>query len=206
MSTILSIDSASFAYSAVLGRDGAVVAQVTHDDAASRTRQLISVVDEAIGESRNSLDAIAVVVGPGSYAGLRVGIATAQGLALALGIPVIGVPTFAAILEASKLNDGVVIHPAGRGQFAVQPVADGKLVGTFAVHDPGDITATCAGEGAGDLGGTEVSSLGRALAALRIVTEQATAGALETGAEAIYLREPHITVSRRKQTAQIPGG
>lgn len=205
MSTILAIDTSSFAYAAVLGRDGAVVASAGHDDAADRSRQLIAVIDEVLGESRGSLSAIAVIVGPGSYAGLRVGISTAQGLALALGIPVLGVSTFDAIQHASGLRDGLLIHPAGRGQYACQAVVAGELQPGFEIRDPSDLPGETAGEGAGATGGHDVNAMDRAIAALAIATGRAERGDIVSGADAIYLREPHITVSRRKQTAQTTG-
>lgn len=205
MTTLLAIDTSSFAYAAVLGRDGAVLASASHDDAADRTRQLIAVIDEVLGESRGSLSAIAVIVGPGSYAGLRVGISTAQGLALALGIPVLGVSTFDAVQHVSGLRDGLLIHPAGRGQFACQAVAGGELHAGFEVRDPADLSGATAGERASSVGGTEVRAMDRAMAALSLATARVERGDIVSGADAIYLREPHITVSRRKQTAQTTG-
>jgi tRNA threonylcarbamoyl adenosine modification protein YeaZ len=56
---------------------------------------LLSEIDAAIGAARLGLEefaAIGVCTGPGGYAGLRVGIAVAQGLALATGKPLIGLP------------------------------------------------------------------------------------------------------------------
>ncbi|WBL35272.1 hypothetical protein O0235_10805 [Tepidiforma flava] len=55
---------------------------------------------------------IIVVTGPGSYAGLRVGIATAQGLSLATGAPLYGVRTFEAVALAAGAAAVTAIHPA----------------------------------------------------------------------------------------------
>ena len=60
---------------------------------------IAELLDEA-GWSRKSLDRIGVSVGPGSFTGLRVGIACAQGLSLGLGVPVVGVTSLQAMARA----------------------------------------------------------------------------------------------------------
>lgn len=67
------------------------------------------------------LDRIAVTTGPGSFTGLRIGIAAARGLGLALGVPVVGVPTLVAI-SLSGPADGAsyVLSDARRGEAYVQ--------------------------------------------------------------------------------------
>ncbi|RPI00635.1 MAG: tRNA (adenosine(37)-N6)-threonylcarbamoyltransferase complex dimerization subunit type 1 TsaB [Calditrichaeota bacterium] len=63
--------------------------------------------------------AIAVSIGPGSFTGLRIGLASAKGLALATGIPLIAVPTFAALIDSLPLADGrfVVIKKARAEEY-----------------------------------------------------------------------------------------
>ena len=66
---------------------------------------LIGVVDDALaaaGLALGDIDAIAVSVGPGSFTGIRVAVSAARGLALALGIPAIGVNVLEAIAEESR--------------------------------------------------------------------------------------------------------
>jgi tRNA threonylcarbamoyl adenosine modification protein YeaZ len=58
----------------------------------------------ALGRRIEDVDAVAVVTGPGSFTGLRVGVATAQGISMALGCPVAGVPTLDAVAYAYFLR------------------------------------------------------------------------------------------------------
>ena len=84
---------------------------------------LMAVIDTALARARLAyaeLDAIAVSVGPGSFTGVRVGVATARGLALALKVPAVGVSTLEALAgEARAKNPGRPVFAridAGRGQ------------------------------------------------------------------------------------------
>ena len=65
-----------------------------------------------LGIERHRLAAIIVGTGPGAFTGLRVGIATAKGIAHALGRPIIGIPTGEALLSDAG-DDAVLLLPAG---------------------------------------------------------------------------------------------
>jgi tRNA threonylcarbamoyladenosine biosynthesis protein TsaB len=66
------------------------------------------------------LSAIAVAIGPGSYTGLRIGLAFAKGLALVHGTPLIGIPTLHILAAAQPLRDGTLLAVirAGRNRQA----------------------------------------------------------------------------------------
>lgn len=81
---------------------------------------------EALEHCGRSLDLIVIGRGPGSYGGVRVGIAVANGLSIALGAPVIGLSTLEA-MESGDAETYAVIGDARRQSFFVARVEDGKL-------------------------------------------------------------------------------
>lgn len=105
---------------------------VTRSHAARLPAELMAVLGEA-GATIEDVDRLAVIVGPGSFTGLRVGIATIQGLALARALPVTPVSTFEALAWHARSESAA--HPiaawveAHRGEvFATLLAPDGRTV------------------------------------------------------------------------------
>lgn len=97
---ILSLDTTTRAGSCALLRDDRVLREYTGDasrDQAERLPGDLAALLEHEGIVVDAIDAFAVATGPGSFTGLRVGIATMQGLAMATGKPLIGVSAFDAL-------------------------------------------------------------------------------------------------------------
>jgi tRNA threonylcarbamoyladenosine biosynthesis protein TsaB len=97
---ILALETATLAGSAALLEGGRVVGLSLLDIALTHSERLMAMVDRLLqdcGRDIAHVDALAVSIGPGSFTGLRVGIATVKGLALALGLPVAAVPTLDAL-------------------------------------------------------------------------------------------------------------
>lgn len=102
---ILALDTTSSARSCALTRDGALLGEEAGDaNEAQATRlpgELVSLL-EHLDVGLAEIDAFAVGVGPGSFTGMRVGIATMQGLALATGRPLFGVSALDALADTAR--------------------------------------------------------------------------------------------------------
>ena len=109
---ILAFDTSTFTASAAVldGRD--VLAESSAVLRATHSERLLPLVDEVLARSGVPLDAIeriAVGVGPGSFTGVRLGLATAKGLALATGIPLVGVTSLAALAASAWCHEGPLL-------------------------------------------------------------------------------------------------
>lgn len=93
---ILALDSSGLVASAAVMEDDTLLAEFTMNYKKTHSQTLLPMLDEMakmIELDLNTLDAIAVAKGPGSFTGLRIGSATAKGLGLALKKPLISIPT-----------------------------------------------------------------------------------------------------------------
>lgn len=97
---VLSLDTTTKTLSCALARDGVVVSEGAGDAAGAHATQLPGELMALLAASRVELaevDLFAVATGPGSFTGLRIGIATMQGLAFATRKPLVGVSGFDAL-------------------------------------------------------------------------------------------------------------
>lgn len=105
------------------------------DIGKGHAEQLMEVIDHALaaaGIAMHDIGAIAVSIGPGSFTGVRIGVAAARGLALALKVPAIGISTLDALAEeafaAWPNRDVLTMIDAGRGKvYAAGYRADGAI-------------------------------------------------------------------------------
>lgn len=103
MAIILNIDSSGEKATVSIAEDGKIFGTMSNDVQKEHATFLHCAINELIrktGIGFKALDAVAVTEGPGSYTGLRVGMATAKGLSFALNIPFITIGTLPAMLQA----------------------------------------------------------------------------------------------------------
>jgi tRNA threonylcarbamoyladenosine biosynthesis protein TsaB len=121
---VLALDTATDIATACVAVDGVVLAEGTLGPERYAAQRILELADELLAEAGirlDQLDAVVVGTGPGSFTGLRIGIAAARGLGLALGVPVAGVSTLDA-LQAGAGADAFAVIDARRGEvFAAGP-------------------------------------------------------------------------------------
>lgn len=96
MSLILSIETSSQLCSVALHNQGRLIAASQSEEEGAHAKQLTLLIEEVIKKAATKLsylDGIAISIGPGSYTGLRIGLATAKGLCFGLDKPLIAVST-----------------------------------------------------------------------------------------------------------------
>lgn len=111
---ILAMDTACSACSVALAVDGAVVASDRAAMARGHAEALMPMVRSVMaraGVAFAALDLVAVTVGPGSFTGLRTGLAAARGIGLAQNIPVVGVTTLEALAAAAARDPAASALP-----------------------------------------------------------------------------------------------
>lgn len=97
---IIALDSSGIVASVAVVEDDKLLTEYTVNHKKTHSQTLLPMLDEAAGMIELDLDtadAVAVAAGPGSFTGLRIGSATAKGLGLALGKPLVAVPTLEAL-------------------------------------------------------------------------------------------------------------
>jgi len=110
---ILALDSSGMAASVAVVEDENMLAEYTVNYKKTHSQTLLPMLDAAVQMVQlklDTIDAIAVASGPGSFTGLRIGSATAKGLGLALDKPIIGVPTTQA-MAYNLFGAGGVVCP-----------------------------------------------------------------------------------------------
>ena len=108
---ILAIDSSTPVAGVALVRDGNLVRESFINFRQTHSEMLMPLVDETLKGCEltvGDLDALAVTMGPGSFTGLRIGLAAVKGLSLAAGLPVVGVSTLAALAHNICFTDYLV--------------------------------------------------------------------------------------------------
>ncbi|HOB14646.1 MAG TPA: tRNA (adenosine(37)-N6)-threonylcarbamoyltransferase complex dimerization subunit type 1 TsaB [Novosphingobium sp.] len=203
MTRTLAIDCATEACSVALFEGERLIAGDCRILGRGHAEQLVPMIAALPGKGR--ADRIAVALGPGSFTGVRVGLAAARALALAWGAQLVGYPTLpliAAMARAKHSDEPLsVCTTGGHGEWFVQHfAADGAALGPLASLSPADAASQCAKLVAG--------SQAEALVALRgsgtalALWPDARSFALLTPAE---LTEDTAPLYGRAPDARLPG-
>ena len=118
---ILGLDSSGIVASVAIVEDDSLIAEYTVNYKKTHSQTLLPMIAEIVKMieiDMDSIDAVAITGGPGSYTGLRIGSATAKGIGLALNKPIINVPTMDALAYNLYSSQYVIcpIMDARRGQ------------------------------------------------------------------------------------------
>lgn len=129
---VLAADTSLPILSVALISDATLVGAMALEGRGSRNEKLLPAIDWLLSENgveRGAIELFAVTRGPGSFTGVRIGLATMQGLALALRRPVCAMSTHEAIAfhEAGRV---AVVDDAGRGELYVSLFDDGRNIVT----------------------------------------------------------------------------
>ena len=126
-SIVLAIETATRAGSVALARGEEILASRTGDASSSHSQDLIENIDAILKEAGVDLSAVdlfAAAIGPGSFTGLRIGLATVKSLAVSLDRRCVGVSTLGAVSHAAGASERTVaLLPAGRGEVFAQMFA-----------------------------------------------------------------------------------
>lgn len=127
---ILAADTSLPILSVALVADDMLIGATALEGKGSRNEKLLPAIDWLLTENgidRARIELFAATRGPGSFTGVRIGLATVQGLALALGRPVCAMSTHEAIAHGEP-GRVAVADDAGRGEFYVSEFEDGVEV------------------------------------------------------------------------------
>jgi tRNA threonylcarbamoyladenosine biosynthesis protein TsaB len=209
---VLGLNTVADVCEAALVRDGVQVAGVSEPMTQGHDARLAPVVEQVMREAGvgfADLDRIAVIVGPGSFTGVRVGVSFARALALALDIPVVGVSSLEA-LDGMTLGRALGVLPAKRRPpertWWVQKLVDGRGVSEPAEADARGVVDLLAGQDVicGNVEGLDAAGVAAAPGACSAGVAGMFAGRLAEddlpAARPIYVREPDAAPMRPVRT------
>jgi tRNA threonylcarbamoyladenosine biosynthesis protein TsaB len=216
---VLAFDTSLGGGSVAIMAGGVCLARIVESQPRALVERLLPMIEEALataGLGYADLDLIAVTVGPGTFAGLRIGVAVARGLGVATGVPVAGVTSLEALAQGvlSRAAPGEAIVAAidgRRGQLYLQSFRAGPALAPLdqpAAVDLENLAARLPA-GPGIVAGSGAAIAAVAAPHLRALPDSAAINAADVAALAasrpvpagpprpLYLRAPD---------AKLPGG
>jgi tRNA threonylcarbamoyladenosine biosynthesis protein TsaB len=201
---VLALDTTTTVLSCAVARDGVVVREDVHEgkEHAQRLPGALMTLLAGVGVALPQVDVFAVATGPGSFTGLRIGIATMQGVAFAAGKPLVGVSGLDALARiafgGAEVAAVATWVDAWRGEVYAARYQDGREVQPPVVARPDELLGPLAasptlfiGTGAGTFAALIRQTLGGA-ARIADPPAPALAGAIaEIAAAEPHLPPPH---------------
>ena len=136
MATLLHIDTAGEKAMVAISQNGVLLAILENEVFQTHASFLQVAIEALVAKTAiplNSMDAIAVTMGPGSYTGLRVGLSSAKGIAYALNKPIIGLSTLALLANAASKHTWLEDK---KGRAQIFAMIDAKRMEVFgAIYD-----------------------------------------------------------------------
>jgi tRNA threonylcarbamoyladenosine biosynthesis protein TsaB len=207
---VLALDTCLAACQTALWRDGKPVAVASEPMARGHQERLAPMLEAMLASANVApaqIDRIGVTVGPGSFTGLRVGLAFAKGLALALGIPLVGVTSLEALGAGAPAGLSLVLVDARREQAYWQAFEGGMAVTAPQASTLTDIVDWTLGHGApaaliGPGAGLLAARFGAAQCLARAAPEPTVIARLAAEREPAAVRPLYL----RTPDAKLPGG
>ncbi|MDD5350878.1 MAG: tRNA (adenosine(37)-N6)-threonylcarbamoyltransferase complex dimerization subunit type 1 TsaB [Chthoniobacteraceae bacterium] len=188
---------------ALLSGGGRLLFDASCGAGRSHSSQLFGVLEEALRAvpEGERLGQIAVGLGPGSYAGVRIAISAATGLAIATDAPLVGVPSIVALEE----GEYAALGDARRETFSFARVRDGECVEGPLLLNAAELAEKVAACGVPVFASEEIAAPLPVPVQLRYPSAQRLARLAAEGRaiaargnlEPLYLREPHITQPKK---------
>lgn len=232
---LLAIETATPGASVAVLEDRTTLAAASRIDRIGHATFLVPAIDfcfHQVGWSPGDLDGVVVDVGPGLYTGIRVGVATAQGLAAAFGIPVVPVPSVDALALEARTGHRLIwaVVDVRRGEVAVaryRPVPGGVVKeGAIELLAPDELKAVLQSTTdesliVGDVGslpdgflrGMHHSKAAKPHYPYAVALAEIGAGKYERGdypapddLRPLYMREPDVTINWDKIRQEGPWG
>lgn len=230
---LLAIETSTPGSSVAVVEDRRTLAAASRIDRAGHAGFLVPAIDfcfDQVGWSPNDLEAVVVDIGPGLYTGIRVGLATAQGLAAAFGIPIVPAVSVDALALEAKTGHRMIwaVVDARRGELAVaryRPVPGGVVRESLTeLMSPDELRATMESTAEDSLVVGDLSELSdgffRGLHHVKtakprfpyaVALAEIGAGKYERDdypapedIRPLYLREPNVTINWEKMRQEGP--
>jgi tRNA threonylcarbamoyladenosine biosynthesis protein TsaB len=155
---VLGLDTATPSTAVALARADGWLGEARDDvrpgERPRHGQQLLALAAELVARAQiewAAIGCVAVGIGPGGYTGLRIGLATGHGIALAHGAELVGVGTLRALAEPVRDQTAVAVLDARRGQAFIAAYRDGEELIAPRVCQPQELAGLARGAGRGAL-------------------------------------------------------